>query len=144
MKTINKILAIGLVAIIIFVFMSLPIIQQTVEYQKPVYKEVAHSEPKYETLHTYYIEGGYNIKNVYDISTEYSGTDFWGNSEYTVSVCYYDGLSKKSKKYYEKDTCYKTDTYEAIVGHNTWTESVLAKYIKMQRTEYKSMFEIIL
>lgn len=144
MKTINKILVIGLVAIVIFVFMSLPIIPQTVEYQKPVYKTVEHSEPKYETLYTYYLEGGHTIKNVYGVSKEYSGTDFWGNSEYTVTVYYYNGLSKESKMYYEKDTFYKTDTYEAIVGYDTWTETVMDRYVKKERTEYKSVFEIIL
>ncbi len=124
-----------------------------VEYQEPVYKAVEHSdpiykdvfktvthkdpiyedkyktiireEPEYETLYTYYLEGGYVIKNVYNIHTVYSGTDFWGNKEYTVTVYYYDGLTQKFTVYYEKSEIQKTDTYEAIVGYNTWDEKVL-------------------
>ncbi|MCK5015412.1 MAG: hypothetical protein KAS66_16520 [Candidatus Omnitrophica bacterium] len=102
---------------------------KTVTHNDPIYadtyKTISHSDPIYDTLYTYYIEGGYTIKNVYNVDTTYSGTDFWGNKEYTVVVYYYDALSKKSEIYYEKSEIRKTDTYEAIVGYDTWTEQVV-------------------
>lgn len=174
MENKNKVyVGIGII-IMIFVFISLPIIAQTSEYQKPiykviehknpiyesVYKTVEHNEPKYETVYTYQID--YTIvKNVYDIKKEYTGKNFWGTNEYKVTVCYYDTLSKKTKTFYEVVSwdIVKKDTYEAIVGYNTWieqildgqeivgydkwTETVIDRYATMRKIEYKSIFEIM-
>lgn len=105
---------------------------RTVTHKDPIYediyKTVTRKDPEYKTVRTYQIQNTI-IKNVYDIKKEFTGTGgFWtAYNEYKVTVYYYDALSKTTKIFYEVPTSsiIVKDTYEAIVGYNTWTEQVL-------------------
>ncbi len=121
-------------------------VYKTVEHSEPVYETVEHSEPVYETLATVELRDAsvlgdqvYRISHVYDIDFYYSGSDTWGNSEYTVTVYYYGSAGAKFyTTYYQIDewsshnskviTGYTTWSEEVIVGYDTWEEEVIVGY----------------
>jgi len=121
------------VAMCIMVFvlsMSIGCIESSISDITPEYKMIEHREPVYATLMTVELDdvgdgdSSIIVNNVYDLKKEYTGTDFWGNSNYNVEVFYYIGLSKASINYYEINSIRIIDTHQGIVGYETWTEKV--------------------
>lgn len=112
-------------------------IYEIVDHSDPIYETVDHSDPVYETLYNVVLVDGsvwgdevYRVSNVYDMKSVYSGDDAWGNSEYTVTVYYYQSIPDGVKAYYtyyEIDESSKT-SYSAIVGYNDWSEEVIIGY----------------
>ena len=123
MKNINKILTLLLV-------LCMTLSMGCTENLTTEYKTIERSEPIYATLHTMELddlgdgESSNIIRNVYDFDFEYTGSDFWGNNNYKVTVYYYSGMTKSVKNYYEINSIENIDTYEKIVGYKTWTEKV--------------------
>lgn len=114
-------------------------VYETIYHSDPVYETVYHNDPIYETLYNIVLIDGstlgdevYRISDVYNTNFVYSGTDFWGNSEYTVTVYYYRSIpdgDKAQYTYYEIDESSST-SYTAIVSYNNWDERVVVSYNK--------------
>lgn len=112
-------------------------VYKTIEHNKPLYDTVNHRDPVYETLQTIELrdesiwgDDVYKRSNVYNIKKVYSGSDAWGNSEYTFTLYYYTSIPSGSKTY---NTYYQIDdwsmnSYEAIVGYSEWNEEVITGY----------------
>jgi len=113
----------------------------TVKYQEAVYKTVNHNEPIYTTLYTIVLDDigdGYaaiEINNILTYKTEYTGSDFWGNREYKVTL--YDSSNKYYNTYYEINSVDVTESYDKITSYNVWSEKVIDKYVTKEKTEYK-------
>lgn len=112
-------------------------VYKTVEHSDPTYQTVERSEPVYETLYTFTLKDemftDYDIwtrDNVYKFEKTYTGTDFWGNSNYNIKLYYYTSLPDGSKTYqsYNEINSWSTTSYEKIVTYNKWDDQVVAGY----------------
>lgn len=169
MKTINKILAIGLAAVLLFGLMMIPTtvdiskrqvekydepytvqeknivkVPYVVKYQEPVYKTVEHNEPVYKTVYDMNLwgnSGTFQVKNVFDIEEHFTGEYSNHYHMRSVVVRYYDGLDECTEYYYDI-YCIETDDEEKrILGYNIWSEEVIDKYSTKEKTEYKEKIE---
>jgi len=121
-------------------------IYETREHSDAIYETIVHREPVYITLSRLELQDAsalgdevYRYNNVYDIDYWYSGTDIWGNAEYTFTVYYYDAnwnmfystvyqIDEWSSSTYEIISKYNTWEEEVIVGYDKWSEEVLVGY----------------
>ena len=99
---------------------------------RPIYQTVVHNEPVYTTLYTIELDDdgdGYDairINNIYNYEYDYTGNDFWGYSEYKVTL--YDADGNYYNTYYEINSIDIIDSYEKITSYHTWTEQVIVGY----------------
>jgi hypothetical protein len=91
------------------------VVAKQVPYQVPVY-ETRYSGTLYDYGLTTY---KWTFKDAKSFTYEYTGRDFWGNPEYTVTI---DGTRYPEINYWE------VETYQVLVGYET-------KY----RTEYEEV-----
>ncbi|MBU0847024.1 hypothetical protein KKH23_07510 [Patescibacteria group bacterium] len=109
-------------------------IETNVNESEPIYQTVVHNDPIYTTVYTYELDdvgdrkSSYIIDNVYDLDYEYSGSDFWGNSNYKVEIYYFNGMTKSDKTYYEINSIEQLSSSERITGYNTWSETIIVGY----------------
>lgn len=112
-------------------------IYETVSNNEPIYETVDHSDPIYETLYNVELrdesifgDDVYKKSNVYNIDKVYSGSDTWGNSEYTFTLYYYTYIPEGQTAtcaYYQIDD-WSIIPYEGIVEYNEWSEEVIVGY----------------